>query len=685
MGSATAFWCVFFAFFVFFVESIEWGSSIHCARRKEISPCTCSLDSTRYKKVIKVTCEGMANFQQVITALKDNFEKTVYIELKIHDSTLDDLPQLSFQQLGLNISQLHLIHNNLSALPESVFAGLSETETLSLTDNPLNEIPQQILRLMPRIKTLDLNGAQIVNITSTDFQGLKIMHTLTMHGNSVRKLDVNSLPPTIRYLSLSSNRIPNLNGALRKIKDLEWLFLSNNDLETLDGELPEIKPPYVDNTHLKILRVDNNRLRSVPQELRQFRNLKILAMSSNQIVSLDGALSTTRLLDELDLSFNNISVLYPYDFHELLNLDDIRLGHNRISNLNGSLLPLKNLRELNLTHNEIVDFNLQEIRGLRKIEVLDASHNKIRVISGKFGNSVEPEPKVKELMMEYNELRYLRAGLTGFNGLQRVILRHNLLEAITPDDIRGLDDLLFLDISYNHLTTLDGTSQVVLPALEELRANHNWMVSLETDFDCLPKLCWAEFSHNRISSVSPELAKKTQCRLYGVNSTLRIYLQGNPAMCNEEAISAIKQLESRNNTKVHGISECPPTPPPVVTTTSTTTTAPIVVFEGQKGTPAPPVGPVSVDGAPIEVDTSAIERQPNNQTTSSTIDPATTTLTPPAVTSATTHSVVHTPPIPVKQKTTPAPPKQTVTEKLQIIEISEQMPNEVVDVVYPLT
>uniref|UniRef100_A0A0A9ZD31 Insulin-like growth factor-binding protein complex acid labile subunit n=1 Tax=Lygus hesperus TaxID=30085 RepID=A0A0A9ZD31_LYGHE len=683
MGSATAFRCVFFALCAqVVVQGIEWSSSIHCARRKEISPCTCSLEnSMRYKKVIKVTCEGMVNFQQVITALKDNFEKTVYIELKIHDSTLDDLPQLSFQQLGLNISQLHLNHNNLSALPESVFAGLGETEMLSLTDNPLCEIPQQILKLMPRIKVLDLNGAQIVNITSSDFQGLKTMHTLTMHNNLVRKLDVNSLPPTIRYLALSSNRIPNLNGALRKIKDLEWLFLNDNDLETLDGELPEIKPPFVVNTHMKLLQVNNNRLKRVPQELRQFRNLKTLTMSHNQIVSLDGALSTTRLLDKLDLAFNNISILYPYDFRELLNLGDILLGHNRISNLNGSLLPLKNLRHLNLTHNEIVDFNLQEIRGLRKIEVLDASHNKIRVISGKFGNSVEPEPKVQELRMEYNELRYLRAGLTGFKGLQRVILRHNVLESITADDIRGLDDLLFLDISYNYLTTLDGTSQVILPALEELRANHNWMVSLETDFDGLPKLCWADFSHNRILNVSAELARKTQCRLYGVNSTLRIYLQGNPAMCDEEAITAIKQLESRNNTKVHGINECPPTPPPVVVTT-TTTTVTTVEDEEPTTTSASPVVPVTVVRPTAEL----VVDPPN--ATSSTIEAATmtttTTVAPPVLTTATTRVVVPTP-APVKSKTTPAPPKQTTTPKLRIIEISEQlMPNEVVDVVYPL-
>lgn len=62
--------------------------------------------------------------------------------------------------------------------------------------------------------------------------------------------------------------------------------------------------------------------------------------------------------------------------------------------------------------------------------------------------------------MEYNELRSLYGGLTGFKGLQRVNLSHNLLESITADDITGLDDLLILDISHNHLTTLDGTAQV---------------------------------------------------------------------------------------------------------------------------------------------------------------------------------------------------------------------------------
>lgn len=96
-------------------EGISPWASVHCAVRREISPCTCRMQeqSVRHTKLIAVDCERMVNFQQVITALHGKFEKTVDIELTITHSTLDDLPQLSFQQLGLTIHKLFLNHNNL--------------------------------------------------------------------------------------------------------------------------------------------------------------------------------------------------------------------------------------------------------------------------------------------------------------------------------------------------------------------------------------------------------------------------------------------------------------------------------------------------------------------------------------------------------------------------------------------
>lgn len=48
----------------------------------------------------------------------------------------------------------------------------------------------------------------------------------------------------------------------------------------------------------------------------------------------------------------------------------------------------------------------------------------------------------------------------GLHGLLRLNLSNNLIQKILPDDLLGLEDLRLLDVSYNHITTLEETSKV---------------------------------------------------------------------------------------------------------------------------------------------------------------------------------------------------------------------------------
>lgn len=50
----------------------------------------------------------------------------------------------------------------------------------------------------------------------------------------------------------------------------------------------------------------------------------------------------------------------------------------------------------------------------------------------------------------------------GLHGLLRLNLSNNLLQQISPDDLIGLEDLRLLDVSHNHITTLEETSKVCL-------------------------------------------------------------------------------------------------------------------------------------------------------------------------------------------------------------------------------
>nr|CAD7260996.1 unnamed protein product [Timema shepardi] len=466
---------------------------------------------------------------------------------------------------------LSVVFINNCALNESVFVGMGRIQYLSLADNSLTRIPRHILSQMPHIKTLDIGRGQLQTISETDFQAnlkqrnsgawtplnwgilraqsgtlvpcrlfysvilfqdvTELQH-LVLGGNSIFEMDQDSMPRTLRHLHLGRNKITDLNGTLRELSELEWLFINSNQLTSVDDELPR------NGVKLMLIHAADNRLQRLPLELKNFVLLESAFFHYNELTRLGGALQKARRLKRLHLFHNQIQELSEDDFMELENLEDLQLGNNLLPSLNGSLLPLRSLRYLNLSQNLLEEFSLQEIRGLRRIRILDLSNNRISRLSGRMENLVELETRVMDLRLENNLLKSLDGSLMGLHGLQILNLSHNFLEKIAPDDLIGLDDLRFLDVSYNQLTTIEETSKTFLPSLEGLIASNNLLTLLDRDFHGLPVLCWADLSNNQITVVGRELASKTRCRIRGIVGTLRIYLQGKKSRPSGIVVSA---------------------------------------------------------------------------------------------------------------------------------------------------
>lgn len=75
---------------------------------------------------------------------------------------------------------------------------------------------------------------------------------------------------------------------------------------------------------------------------------------------------------------------------------------------------------------------------------------------------MDVETRVLELRLDHNRILSLGGALMGLHGLLRLNLSHNLLQQISPDDLISLEDLRLLDVSHNHITTLEETSKVCL-------------------------------------------------------------------------------------------------------------------------------------------------------------------------------------------------------------------------------
>lgn len=533
------------------------GASLHCAMRREISPCTCRREDAGTGAIL-VVCQRISAYEEIARALTNKFSPETKIGLDISYSQLPDFSEHSIKELGLSITRLKLNFDNLSELKESVFTKLDLVDYFSLADNSLTEMPRHVLQHLPHVKTLDLCRNKITKLTEEDFRDIQEVEHLLVADNQISKIERDAVPKALKHVHLAINKLSSLNGALRDLDDLEWIFINANNLKSIDNELP------VKAKRIVLIHAAHNELQTLPKDLKQMPSLESLYFYGNNIKLLDGALQKSRRLIRIGLSFNKIESLAEDEFTEAEKLADLDLAYNQLKSLNGSLKSLKSLRYLNLTHNYMTEFSLQEIKGLKRLSVIDLSHNRISLITGNMENLVDVETRVLELRLDHNHILSLGGALMGLHGLLRLNLSNNLLQQISPDDLIGLEDLRLLDVSHNHITTLEETSKTFLPSLEELIAHHNNITLLDKDFHGLPSLCIADLSFNHIKTVNYDVVSKSRCTINGVPSVLKIYLQDNPVLCDDHLYELITVLETLS-ARINGASTCvaPQTTAPV--------------------------------------------------------------------------------------------------------------------------
>lgn len=529
---------------------------VSCAIRKDISPCSCQnyipLEETKRKPWIKVTCEKMNSFLEVVQTLQNKFDRNVTIMLQIAFSNLDDLPSNKFKHINSDINELMLNHNNLMGITGFSFEGIGNVKLLSLADNKISEFPGMIFKHMPYIETLEVSRTHIKYISPPDFESLQSLTTLLFSNCNLTVIQKGTFPSKLKIVFLGSNNLTTLNQNLRFQENITVIDLQNNHIKLLDGELPDQIP----SSNLQYLDISSNEIDYIPQSFRNLVKLEHLLASRNKLTILNNTLQKLPCLLDLDVSRNQIRTLYSTDFSNT-KLVTLNLQYNEITRLNGSLLPLVNLKNLTVSYNNMSELSMSEFKGLLILKDVDLSHNKLFKIIG-FEYDTDIEVHITQLNLAYNEIEVLEGSLGAVSELTTLSLSHNKLRHLPSTFLKGLDSLEYLDVSYNFLSSLEDTSKVILHSLSEINITHNELTTLGQDFHGFPSLCWAHLSHNKIRTIKTEFTERTQCKVYQVKSTLRIYLEGNAVLCDDSMKEVMKAIETRSNsTEFRGTAYCP--------------------------------------------------------------------------------------------------------------------------------
>ncbi|KAI1770626.1 outer arm dynein light chain 1 [Hypoxylon cercidicola] len=179
--------------------------------------------------------------------------------------------------------------------------GQDEETTKWKLSKPLNRFPIEIFDLASSLEHLDLSGTGLSTLPE-DFgrlEKLKIaffsncnfsvfpgqlaacpeLEMVAFRGNQMVEVPEDSLPPRLRWLILTNNRIGSLPRSVGKCSRLQKCMLAGNELRCLPDEMAACRK-------LGLLRLSANRMAELPSWLFDLPELAFLSFAGNPCCSL---------------------------------------------------------------------------------------------------------------------------------------------------------------------------------------------------------------------------------------------------------------------------------------------------------------------------------------------------------------------------------------------------------------
>ncbi|XP_072961892.1 receptor-like protein EIX2 [Typha angustifolia] len=345
------------------------------------------------------------------------------------NTTLSSLFNSSSTLVSVDLS-----HNWLHGpLPNGLLGNMTSIEQLLLVNNDLSGVIPRTLKNLRNLDELDLS-----------WNDLSMIQSLSMLPSSLRVLDLSNcninttLSFFLKYssnftslvsLDLSHNFLygPLPNGLLGNMTSLEQLLLGSNDLSGV-----------------------------IPGTLKNLRNLDELDLSWNNLSMVQSLIMLPSSLRTLDLSICNINTTlsfllkYSSNFTSLVSLDlSINLLHGSIPD--GQLLGnMTFLEQLLLGDNDLSSVIPRTLKNLHNLKFLDLSYNQF---NGELAELMERLPnKVQSLFLSENNFTgSLASCIAHMSSLRVLDLSDNNLVGSIPLGMGKLSNLSELDLSSNHL------------------------------------------------------------------------------------------------------------------------------------------------------------------------------------------------------------------------------------------
>ncbi len=273
--------------------------------------------------------------------------------------TLSDLRDLSYFT-GLTSLTLQNYHGG----DYSFLSGMTQLETLDLSQSSVSTLALESIGTIPSIRTLNLNSCGITDITS--LATLRKLETLLLDNNNVESIAPLASCTSLHTLGLSSNGITDI-SAISALGGLQELDLSYNTPSTLAPlanctKLQTLNLSYCGLTDISVLKnctqltrlsATHNSLLGI-DGLENCTKLQEVELSNNKLTSID-ALGSIDSITMVNINENDVKKIPP--FSTTSNLQKFYADHNFLEDLSG-LASLPYLNYVTLDYNNIANIDV---------------------------------------------------------------------------------------------------------------------------------------------------------------------------------------------------------------------------------------------------------------------------------------------------------------------------------------
>ncbi|EIJ42935.1 Leucine Rich Repeat (LRR)-containing protein [Beggiatoa alba B18LD] len=288
--------------------------------------------------------------------------------------------------------------------------------------------------------------------------------------------------------------------AVCREKQAKTLDLSYQQSTFEDVRLITIPPEVFTLTQLEVLKLQNNAIQIIPDEIKQLSNLKRLDLRGNplnQVADISGLIVHYADFQRLKIPAKNILGLKltlfsheaPAGIFDCPHLTILEITNHRLTQVPTWLARLTQLTGLDLSNNQLQD--LRVLETLVNLSTLYLSYNLLSNVSG-----LETLVNLSILYLSSNQLDTV-LGLETLINLSGLDLRNNKLS-----NILGLERLVNLSSLYLRANQLSHVLELgMLVNLSELGLSSNQLSSM-SGLEMLVNLSALDLRNNQLSHVS---------------------------------------------------------------------------------------------------------------------------------------------------------------------------------------